>query len=170
MLKDTNYRAMKVHENYINEINNLIEKKFFSNFTEIIHHLKLIPNVVERARGINEFYDITSDENKDVIRIRPFKEDDIDKYFKGHNVNLKNYYGFVVKDNAYRKTAVYAILFNREDYIILSYEPLLEKNPILIGNEMLLLKNEIIDLEGLLWLLCAVLDVFFSFESEQLFN
>lgn len=168
MLKNKEYNAMGVHSNYIKCVNRFMKERFLLGFREIFPHIKLIPDVVNRARKFNRFYEITSDDNKfDKIKIRPFEKEDTLKYFKGVKKGLDNYSGFVLIDEVYRKTTSYVVLYKEDSFTIINYRPMESNNPIMVGNvkECEIYRNDIQDLEGLLWVLCAILDVFFDFKS-----
>lgn len=166
MLKEAEYKAMTIHNKYVQDVNKFMVERFLARFTEIFPHIKLIPDVVNRARENNKFYEITSEDNSDKIKIKPFEKEDTLKYFEGFRMNLDGYSGFVLIDEAYRKTTAYVVLYREDDFIILNYKPTEFLNPMIIGNikERKLYKNDIQDLEGLLWVLCSILDVFFDFQ------
>lgn len=154
------FKASDYHKNYIEEINKQMETILEKTMKDVMPHVKLMPAVVEK-KVIGEYYDIESEDGSaDRLRVSKLTSSAKSSLNKKFNVDFSKFEGFVIVDEFYRYGASYIIAFNDEKTFILNKR---DETGLIIEEGNLKL-NTLDDSEGLLWLLCTLIDVFFDLE------
>ncbi len=158
-------KASTYHRNYINEINKQMEVILEQTIKEIMPHVRLLPAVIEK-HSIIGFYDIESEEgSSDKIRVRKLTTQNSKQLTDVFNIDFSGWDGFGVEDSFYRYGESYLVALNPSKTVILSTKEYNAGNRMgLIIEDDTITYNTLEDSEGLLWLLCTLIDVFFNLE------
>ena len=164
MSKKEKKSALELHRIYIDDVNAYMEQQFVSIVSKIADSVKYVCNGLEQHMGGNEYFTLTSDFNDDKVEIRPSNSLDVGLILKEKSIHYFDYQGIFIRDNAYRYGTNFLVLV-RDNSITICRKPENPENDetrIVEVKNGEYIENTITDMEGTLWVLCAVIDAFAS--------